>query len=164
MARVYVSIGSNIEKEKNIRTSICLLQSQYSPLTISQVFESESIGFQGDSFYNLVVGFDTTDSVEYLVSYFNNIEQLCGRKRSGTRFSSRPLDLDLLLYDDFILNLQQPKIQIPREDIIHYAFVLRPLAEIAPHGTHPILKRTYIDLWSSFNKSLSNLWPIEIAL
>ncbi|CAB1274135.1 2-amino-4-hydroxy-6-hydroxymethyldihydropteridine diphosphokinase [Candidatus Nitrosacidococcus tergens] len=164
MARAYVSIGSNIEKEKNIRASIYLLQNRYSPLTISQIFESESIGFQGDNFYNLVVGFNTTESVEDLVSYFNKIEQLCGRKQNGTRFSSRPLDLDLLLYDDLILNLQQPKVQIPREDIIHYAFVLQPLAEIAPNEVHPILKKPYMELWHSFNKSLSSLWPIEIAL
>lgn len=162
MARGYVSIGSNINRENNIRAAVDALRQHYGPLTISQVFESESVGFQGDNFYNLVVGFDTDESPHAIAHTLHGIEQTCGRKRGGSRFSDRTLDLDLLLYDDLVAD--EPGLQVPRDDILNYAFVLQPLAEIAPHLRHPVLGKCYAELWAGFDKSSNHLWPTDLVL
>lgn len=162
MARVYISIGSNISRESNIRAGVGALRHRYGFLIISRVFEGVSVGFQGENFYNLVVGFDTDKSAQEVAHALHEIEQACGRKRSTSRFSSRSLDLDLLLYDSWVIN--QPGLQIPRDDILNYAFVLQPLAEIAPHLRHPIIGKSYADLWATFNRSSKCLWPINLEL
>jgi 2-amino-4-hydroxy-6-hydroxymethyldihydropteridine diphosphokinase len=90
------------------------------------------------------------------------IEDRHGRERQGPRFSSRTLDIDLLLYDDLVLN--QPGLVLPRDEITRNAFVLCPLAEIAAGLTHPVLKRTYGELWEMFDKTRQTLWPIRLSL
>ncbi len=162
MARVYVSIGSNINRESSIRAGVKELRCHYGRLILSSVFESESVGFQGENFYNLVVGFNTNQSAQAVAQVLHNIEQACGRERSHSRFSSRVLDMDLLLYDNLIIN--ELGLQVPRQDILDYAFVLQPLAEIAPQGHHPIIDKTYADLWSAFDSSSKCLWPIDLVL
>lgn len=161
-ARAYVSIGSNINREGNIRFGIKELRSHYGQLILSSVFESESVGFQGENFYNLVVGFDTKESAQAIAQVLHNIEQACGRKRSHSRFSSRILDLDLLLYDNLVINALG--LQVPRQDVLDYAFVLQPLAEIAPHRHHPIVDKSYADLWSAFDNSSKCLWTVNLEL
>lgn len=162
MARAYISIGSNINREINIRTGVNILRQYYDPLTISRVFEGESVGFQGENFYNLVVGFDTDESAQAITHRLHKIEQMCGRTRNTLRFSSRSLDLDLLLYDNVVID--QLGLQLPRADILNYAFVLQPLAEIAPHLHHPIIGQSYADLWAAFNPSSKCLWPVDLQL
>lgn len=158
MARVYVSIGSNIDRDAMIRAGIADLKLHYGDLVISTVYESEAVGFEGDSFYNLVVGFDTTEDVRQVAAMLREIEDNHGRTRSGPRFSARTLDLDLLLYDDAVL--QQEGLDIPRDEITKNAFVLRPLAEIAPDVMHPVLHQTFADLWHSYEKAKQRLWPV----
>jgi 2-amino-4-hydroxy-6-hydroxymethyldihydropteridine diphosphokinase len=160
MARAYVSIGSNINRESNIRAGVDALHSRYDPLVISRVFEGASVGFQGENFYNLVVGFDTDEPAQIVARTLHGIEQARGRKRSTLRFSPRSLDLDLLLYDDLVID--QLGLQVPRDDILDYAFVLQPLAEIAPHLRHPVLGKCYADLWAAFDPSSKCLWPIDL--
>jgi 2-amino-4-hydroxy-6-hydroxymethyldihydropteridine diphosphokinase len=162
MARAYVSIGSNINRENSIRAGIDALHCRYGHLIISRVFEGAPIGFQGENFYNLVVGFDTSEPAQTVARALHDIEQACGRKRSAPRFGPRALDLDLLLYDDLVID--QPGLQIPRDDILDYAFVLQPLAEVAPHLHHPIVGKCYADLWTAFDTSLKCLWPVNLKL
>jgi 2-amino-4-hydroxy-6-hydroxymethyldihydropteridine diphosphokinase len=162
MARAYVSIGSNINRENNIRAAIDALRRHYGHLLLSRVFESESVGFQGENFYNLVAGLDTDESAHQVTHTLHSIEQSCGRSRKGPRFGPRVLDLDLLLYEDLVID--EPGFQLPRKDILNYAFVLRPLAEIAPHLRHPILGKRYADLWAAFNDSSKRLWPVDLKL
>ncbi len=158
MARVYVSIGSNIEREKNVRAGVNDLKALYGVLQISSVFESESVGFDGENFYNLVVGFDTDEPVTEVVRHLREIEDAHGRTRTGPRFSSRTLDLDLLLYDDLVLN--SDGIDIPRDEITKNAFVLWPLAELAPDAFHPGLQQSFAELWSEFDKDRQRLWSV----
>jgi 2-amino-4-hydroxy-6-hydroxymethyldihydropteridine diphosphokinase len=162
MARAYVSIGSNINREDNIRTAIDALRRHYGRLLLSRVFESEAVGFQGENFYNLVAGFDTDSSAPQVAHTLHRIEQACGRSRQGPRFGPRVLDLDLVLYEDLVIN--EPGLQLPREDILNYAFVLQPLAEIAPCLRHPVLGKCYADLWAVFNDSSKRLWPVDLNL
>ena len=159
MARIYISIGSNIEAEKNIRGAVHVLCEQFGNLLISTVYESEAVGFEGDKFLNLVVAADTEDDVYEVSKALRQIEDQFGRERSGPKFSSRTLDLDLLLYDDLVIN--ENGIQIPREEITINAFVLWPLAELAPEQCHPESGISYASLWSDYDKSRQQLVPIE---
>lgn len=159
MAQIYISIGSNIDAEKNIRGAVHTLREAYGELVISSVYESESIGFEGDNFLNLVVGAQTDMPVKQVLDNLHDIENRFGRVRTGPRFSSRTLDLDLLLYDE--LDLQEQGVDIPRQEITHNAFVLQPLAEIAPQLKHPQTQQTMTELWQQFDKQSQSLWPIE---
>lgn len=160
MTRVYVSLGSNINREANTRAGVQALRQHYGLLQLSSVYESDAVGFAGDCFYNMVIGFDTNLDATTLARQLRDIELAHGRDREGKKFSSRTLDLDLLLYGDAIID--QPGLKIPREDILKYAFVLWPLAEIAPQDKHPQAGKTYAELWQTFDKSQSRLHPIRL--
>lgn len=162
MPQVYVSIGSNIDREQNITAGVQALREHFGSLTLSPVYESTSVGFEGDHFYNLVAGFETSNSIQDIATILNKIEDENGRTRSGPRFSSRTLDIDLLLYDDVVL--EQGKLVIPRPEIYDNAFVLKPLADIAPHVLDPVKKQSYQQLWSQYNDPAQKLWVVEIQL
>ena len=147
MARVYVSIGSNIDKQKNILSSVEALQKYYGPLIISNVYETEAVGFDGDKFHNLVVGFDTNETPAEISNTLKKIEAQHGRTRGKEKFESRTLDLDQLLYDDLVM--QVDGVNIPHPDIMRYPFVLTPLKEIAEQVIHPIENKTIEQLWEN---------------
>lgn len=161
MTRVYVGIGSNIERDKNIRAGVAALDRQYGPLILSNVYESRAWGFEGANFYNLVAGFDTDDTLEQVADNLRRIEFAFGRQRGKQRFVSRRLDLDLLLYGDLI---RHDDYDVPREDIIRYAFVLCPLAEIAGSERHPEKGDTYAEMWQSFNADGQSVWIADCNL
>ncbi len=159
MPRVYVSIGSTIDKEQNIRIAIKALHDAYHPLTLSNVYESVAVGFRGQNFYNLVAGFDTTATVDEVTACLVDIEDSCGRHRAGHGFEPRTLDLDLLLYGD--LQRHDDHIDVPRHEITRYAFVLRLLAEIAPQLKHPQTEMTWSEIWRNFADESQKLWPVN---
>ena len=162
MAKIYISIGSNIDAEKNIRLAIHALQDHYGKLILSSVYESEAVGFDGDNFLNLVAAVKTTEDVYTVAANLRKIEDENGRIRSGPRFSSRAVDLDLLLYDDLIL--QEDGLELPRDEITKNAFVLQPLDEIASQLIHPTSGKTVCDHWLNFDKNSQKLWPIKFEL
>jgi 2-amino-4-hydroxy-6-hydroxymethyldihydropteridine diphosphokinase len=147
----YISIGSNIDKDQHIPASLKALEQAFGKLTLSSVYETEPVGFTGDIFYNLVVGFESDWEVKAVAKQLRQIEQENGRTRDCQKFSARTLDLDLILYGDLIVN--DGRLQIPRDEIEHYAFVLEPLAEIAPTLKHPISHWNYAELWEQFDKT-----------
>ena len=151
MPKGYISIGSNIDKDKNILASLHALEHHFGELTVSSIYESDSVGFTGDTFYNLVVGFNSELGVKEVAKQLRQIELDNGRTRNSQKFSPRTLDLDLILYDDLIIN--DGRLQIPRDEIERYAFVLEPLAEIAPALKHPITHISYAELWEKFDKT-----------
>ncbi len=159
MARVYLSIGSNIEREVNIRGGVADLKRIFGEVTLSRVYESESVGFAGDNFYNLVAAIDTEMTPREVSDTLHDIEAEHGRTREGPRFSSRTLDIDLLTYDDLVTN--DSGLQLPRDEITKNAFVLWPLAEIAPEDRHPVLQQSYAEMWENFDKEKQSLWPVE---
>lgn len=150
MASVFVSIGSNIDREHNIRSGVQDLYQAYGRLRLSSVYDSEAVGFEGDAFYNLVARFETDQDVHAVAARLRDIEDNHQRHRDGPRFSSRTLDIDLLLYDDLVL--ESPDLRLPREEIILSAFVLAPLAEIAPTLCHPLRGKSYAELWRQFDQ------------
>ena len=158
MPQVWLSIGSNIDRERNIRGAVQSLQCIYGELILSSVYESEAVGFEGDNFYNMVIGLETDQSVSSLTSNLRQIEEGQGRIRISEKYSSRTLDIDLLLYGDEIINSEG--IEIPRDEITRYAFVLLPLAEVAGVLKHPVDGRTYQALWEAFDQSQQPLWRV----
>ncbi|MGZ8239068.1 MAG: 2-amino-4-hydroxy-6-hydroxymethyldihydropteridine diphosphokinase [Methylobacter sp.] len=151
MTRGYISIGSNINKDEHIPASLRALEQAFGELTVSSIYESEPVGFTGDVFYNLVVGFDSDLEVKAVAKQLRQIELDNGRTPDSRKFAARTLDLDLILYGDLIVN--DGRLRIPRDEIEHYAFVLEPLAEIAPILKHPISHLSYAELWDRFDKT-----------
>jgi len=161
LTRVYISIGSNIDKETSIRKGVADMKAIFGELELSSVYQSEAVGFEGDDFYNLVAAFDTIEDVMTISRQLHDIEDQNGRDRSGPRFSSRTLDLDLLVYDDLITD--EDGLEVPRGEILENAFVLWPLAEIAPKLKHPITGKDYSEHWDAFDKSKEKLYPVEFG-
>ncbi len=159
MATIYISIGSNINPTQNIQYALDDLKQTFGKLSCSTHYESKSVGFDGDNFINLVASAETEFDILAVADHLHSIEDQHGRDRSGPKFSSRTLDLDLLLYDTEVF--EQGKLKIPRDEILFNAFVLRPLAELAPTLKHPIEKKMYAELWQAFDQSLQALWPVE---
>jgi len=151
MSRVYVSIGSNVERKENICFCVAQLKLHFTRLKLSVVYENEAVGFDGDPFYNLAVGFDTELALADLSKLLREIEDAAGRDRSQPRFSPRTLDIDILLYDDLVT--ERP-VQLPRDEISRYAFVLKPLAEICPDLVHPTKLASFQQLWQEFSQSV----------
>lgn len=161
MPRAYVSIGSNIDKEHHVRAALRDLRARFGALTVSPVYESEAVGFDGENFYNLVVGFETTAAPRSIAAALLTIESAHGRVRElGKRFNARTLDLDLILYGNAIVN--EPGLELPRAEITGHAFVLRPLADIAPQEKHPRTGQTYARLWAEFRAPDQKLWPVTL--
>lgn len=162
MGRVYVSIGSNLEPEANIPSALVELRRSYGTLIVSPVYESEAVGFAGDNFYNLVVSFDTDQGIHAVIRRLREIERQHKRKRSDKRFAPRTLDLDLLLYDDLVF--AEDGVTIPRNEILRYAFVLKPLADIASEQRHPVDGRSYAELWAMLGQEMAGaaLWPVHL--
>lgn len=162
MARAYISIGSNIEREKNIRSAARMLDRRYGPLRLSSVYESAPVGFSGEPFFNLVAGLDTAETPETLIANLHAIEDAHDRVRNGVRFGPRTLDIDLLLYDDLIRH--DRTVELPRREILEYAFVLGPLAEIAPEAIHPETHQNYAALWKAFRYLPDQLRRTDFAI
>lgn len=157
MTRVYIGIGSNIERERNVHSALDRLEALFAPLIVSPVYESEAVGFAGAAFFNLVVGFDTALSLQEVRLQLRAIEREHGSAGDLPKFSARSLDLDLLTYGDFCGVANGAK--LPRADITEYAYTLWPLADIAVSELHPQLRISYGMLKRQFAKT-QRLWPV----
>jgi len=146
----FISIGSNIDKEIHIPSSINALRKQFGNLVISSLYETEAVGFEGDDFHNLIVQFDSILKAKTVAKTLRQIELDHGRTRDSRKYAARTLDLDLILFGNIIIS--DGRLQIPRDEIERYAFVLEPLAEIAPDFLHPISHKSYAQLWDEYDK------------
>jgi 2-amino-4-hydroxy-6-hydroxymethyldihydropteridine diphosphokinase len=148
MARIRVSLGSNIEREKHLRAAVAELERHLGPAAISPVYETDAEGFEGPAFYNLVTGHETNKPPEEIIRLFRELEDELGRVRGEARFDSRTIDIDLLTYSDLVAEVAGK--QLPRDDITDYAFVLKPLCDLVPDEMHPVLQKSYRQMWEEF--------------
>jgi 2-amino-4-hydroxy-6-hydroxymethyldihydropteridine diphosphokinase len=147
VTRVYLSLGSNIEPEKNLRAGIDELRARFGEIAVSPVYRFPAVGFEGPDFLNLAVAIDTNLDANVLNDWLHDLENRHGRSRDVPRFSSRTLDIDIVLYGDTVTS-GPGNLQIPRSELQH-AFVLQPMADIARDIAHPVSKRTIDELWRS---------------
>ena len=146
MALVTVSLGSNIDAERHLQLAVQALHQHYAPLTLSPVYQTEAVGFDGDDFLNMVASFESDEQPHALGKALKSIEDDIGRDRDQPRFSARVIDLDLLTIDDMVIDEQG--VQIPRHEITENAFVLKPLSDIHGELVHPVLNESYLELWN----------------
>lgn len=162
MATVYLGLGSNIDPEDNLHLGVRELRARYGDVELSAVYRSKAIGFEGDDFLNLVARFESNDSPQAICDQIELIHNLSGREREGEKWESRPLDIDLLLYNDLVID-EQP-VRVPRDDVLKYSFVLRPLAELEPDLVHPVTGRTMLDHWQEFDAARHPLDVVGVIL
>ena len=98
----------------------------------SHWYRNTAVGFSGDDFINLVAGFDTQLALQDVLPRLHAIEEHCGRPRGAPRWAPRSMDLDVLLYGD--LDCRGARVRVPRPDLLRRAYMLGPLAELAPGG------------------------------
>lgn len=159
LANIYLGLGSNIDPEENLRLGIRELRRRYGELRVSAVYQSAAVGFSGADFLNLVVGLEVADSPAEIHEQIEKIHSMTGRQRSEDKYVSRPLDIDLLLYDDLVVD--EP-LRLPRSDVLEYSFVLRPLSELAPNLVHPVSGKTLQRHWQEFPAESQPLVPVCI--
>lgn len=135
MHKVYLGVGSNQGRVKNIRSGLIALKQKLSDIKLSPVYESEAQGFSGPAFYNFVVEGKTRLSLEALSYWLKAIEHDHGRLANAEKYSDRFLDVDILLFDDLVGCFSG--IKLPRTDVLEQSFVLIPLSDIAPDLIHP---------------------------
>lgn len=160
MNRIYISLGTNIQREKHTKSGLKAMYDAFGQLELSPVYESESVGFDGSPFYNLVAGAITDKPLEWVCQTLKQIEKDNGRISSEKKFSPRTLDLDLLLFNDKVINVP---VVLPRPEILYNAFVLLPLQDLIPDIRHPVVKKSYAELWQSFDKNTQKLWEIPFT-
>jgi len=144
-----LGLGSNSRPEANLALGVRELGARFDLLALSSVYRNKAVGFDGDDFLNAVVCVDTIMPPEDICLHLEEIHKLAGRKRDSNPYVSRTLDIDLLLYDQLIVDA--PPVHVPRADVLDYSFVLGPLAEIAPDYVHPLSGKTIAMHWSEFD-------------
>ena len=161
-ARVYVGLGSNQDRDNRIRRAVAALRQRYGELEVSPVYDSAAVGFEGNDFLNLVVGFDTSQSLPAVIASFREIEDSLGRVRQRKKFVGRLIDLDILLYDDVIT--EGYGIRIPRPEILENAYVLKPLQDIAPQRLHPETGESFAAHWQRMATTAPRLavYPLDL--
>ena len=148
MTRAYLSLGSNLEPRRYLPAAIAALRQCFGDISVSPAYRSKAVGFDGADFVNLAVGLDTELSPEALNDWLHALEDRHGRRRDVPRYSDRTLDIDIVLYGDLVID-GPGHLQIPRNELKH-AFVLRPIADIAPAFLHPLSGRSMAELWAAF--------------
>lgn len=159
MPQVYVAAGSNIEPERHLTLAVAELERQFTGMRFSPWYRNTAVGFDGEDFINFVAGFPTELPVNQVLQRLRAIETLCGRPREAPRWAPRSMDLDVLLFGDLVC--QEPHLKLPRPDLLKRAYMLGPLADLAPDLVHPTEKRTIGELWRRFDRAAHPLVQVR---
>jgi len=161
MADVFVAAGSNVEPERNLTRAVEEMRREFPDIRFSSWYRNPAVGFQGDDFINFVAGFTTDLPVRDVIQRLQAIETVCGRPREAPRWAPRSMDLDILLYEALVLD--EPRLKLPRPDLLKRAFMLGPLAEIAPDLVHPTRGVTIGELWQRFDQAAHPMTRMRAA-
>lgn len=156
MTRVYLGIGSNTRREYHLARGLDALEQLLGPLQLSPVFESDAVGILGARFYNMTVTADCTLALADLNAALKAMEAACGR-REQTAPGRITLDIDILLYGE--LTGCHDGVQLPRPEIYRNAFVLWPLALLAPQLIIPGSGQSAASLWLGW-QGRQRVWPV----
>jgi 2-amino-4-hydroxy-6-hydroxymethyldihydropteridine diphosphokinase len=152
---VYVAAGSNVEPARHMSQAVAELERAFPGVRFSSWYRNRAVGFDGEDFINLVAGFSTTLPVGAVLERLHAIETRCGRPRDAPRWAPRSMDLDVLLYGDLVC--EEPGLKLPRPDLVKRAYMLGPLAELAPGVMHPTAGLTIGELWQRFDREAHTL-------
>lgn len=154
MGKAYLSLGSNMQPEANLASALRALRERFGALLISPIYRTAAIGFDGPDFLNAAAILDSDLDAYALNDWLHALEDAHGRDRSGPRFGDRPLDIDIVFYDGLVIeesgklgSSPAQVLRIPRPELKH-AFVLKPLADIAPGFVDPVSGKTLNELWA----------------
>ena len=159
---VFLSLGSNIDPEQNLKYACRELKKAFGNIQISSVYRNKPIGFEGNDFLNMVVKVKSTFNPNEMLDFIRGLEAATGRDIGIGAFDSRTLDIDMLLFGSLV-HPEKP-FKIPRNDIELYSFVLCPLAEINPDGIHPVTGKAFKDLWENFDQEEHSLNKVSIDI
>ncbi len=160
MPEVFVAAGSNVEPLNNLRRALSVLRGHYPGLRRSRAWRNPAVGFEGDDFVNLVVAFETPEPVHTVIDRLHEAEAVCGRERDAPRWAPRTMDLDILLYGDRVS--EEPGLRLPRPDLVRRAYMLGPMAELAPELRHPTLGLTMRELWQRFDRARHPMVEVQL--
>jgi len=160
--RVYLSLGSNVDPEKNLRAAIVDLRAQFGTIDVSPAYRYPAVGFEGPDFLNLAVGIDTGLEPQALNDWLHALEDRHGRRRDVPRYSNRTLDVDIVLYGMRVIK-GTGNLDVPRAELLQ-TFVLQPLADIAPDAVHPALQKSIGELWAAGVASGERGSPVDLAV
>lgn len=158
--RAYLSLGSNLDAETHLRGAIEALRERFGPVVLSPVYRTAAVGFDGHAFLNAAAVIESDLEPRALNEWLHALEDAHGRDRSGPRHGDRTLDIDIVLFDE--RQLEGPgHLRIPRPELQH-AFVLKPLAEIAPQAVVPGTGCTLAQLWARHPEHALPLQAVEL--
>jgi 2-amino-4-hydroxy-6-hydroxymethyldihydropteridine diphosphokinase len=157
--RAALSLGSNRDAAVHLPAAIAALRERFTVLAESPLYRNQAVGFAGADFFNSAVIIDGDLEPLALHTWLHALEAAHGRRRDQPRFSDRPLDIDIVLFDDLVLNGPGP-LQIPRAEL-QYAFVLKPLVDIAPDWALPGGGPTLAELWAAHADHDDPRWAAE---
>ena len=161
MAQVYVAAGSNIEPLTHLVQAQTELARRFGPLSVSPWYRNAAVGFAGEDFVNFVFGFQSPLNVHEIQTQLREVEALCGRPPAAPKWAPRTIDLDILLYGE--LQLNEPRLQLPRPDLLVRPYMLGPLADIAPNLRHPTVGRSIAQLWAGFDPAAHAMIAVRPA-
>ena len=156
----YVAAGSNVRPRESLSKALALLAREFPGLRASPAYSNPAVGFEGDDFINLVVAFPAPGTTEALLDTLKGVERACGREPGAPKWGPRTLDLDLLLHGDAVGKFGGRT--LPHPDLLVRAWVLGPLAELAPDLTHPVSGERFASLWRRFDRSSHPLTPVSL--
>ena len=162
MNNVFVAAGSNIEPQKNLSIALAEVRRSWPDARFSAAYQNSAEGFVGADFVNLVVGFVTSQTLAQVLAQLHAIETLCGRPRDAQKWAPRSMDLDVLLFGDLVGEF--PGARLPRPDLLKRAYMLGPMAELAPLLRHPTAGKTIAELWAAFDRAAHPLRPVGLTL
>jgi 2-amino-4-hydroxy-6-hydroxymethyldihydropteridine diphosphokinase len=160
MSKAYLSLGSNVDAIRHLRIAVQALRERFGDVVLSPVYRTRAVGFDGPDFHNAAAVVDSDLDPHALNAWLHALEDAHGRDRTGPRYGDRTLDIDIVLFDDRIVE-GAGNLRIPRPELKH-AFVLRPLAEIAPDVVVPGDGRTLAQLWRAHAEFGQELDAIEL--
>jgi 2-amino-4-hydroxy-6-hydroxymethyldihydropteridine diphosphokinase len=158
----YISLGSNIEPERNLRSAVAALRERFGEVQLSPVYRTRAVGFEGPDFLNAIAAIESDVHPFALNDWLHALEIAHGRDRRDKSYSDRPIDLDIIYFGKLVLE-GPGDFMLPRPELRH-AFVLKPLADIAPRFVDPVRGATLETLWKSHPDHDDPPQPVALEL